>query len=100
MLVCYAFIFSQVLTLIRYFIKVDFMFGLRDYICQIEDFVISRFIIWRLCSTHFTVTFARPKNIVRYIKDFVKKSFVKSRFHCRKLAHDEIKSYTEKQRNF
>ena len=35
---------------IRY-IKVDFTFGLPDYVRYIEEFVISRF-----CSIHFTVT--------------------------------------------
>ena len=64
MSICPAFIFCRVLTLIRYS-EVDFTFGFRNYVRSIEDFVVSRFVIWRLCSIHLTVTFARPKNIVR-----------------------------------
>ena len=48
-----------------------------DYVRYIEEFVISRFVISRFYSIHFTVTLAGTKNIVRYIEDFVK-----SRFHC------------------
>ena len=48
-----------------------------DYVRNIEEFVISRFVISRFYSIHFTVTLAGTKNIVRYIEDFVK-----SRFHC------------------
>ena len=43
---------------IRY-IEVDFMFGLPDFVRYIEDFVISRFVISRFYSIHFTVTLAR-----------------------------------------
>ena len=43
---------------VRY-IEVDFTFGLPNYVCYIEEFVISRFVISRLSSIHFTVTFAR-----------------------------------------
>ena len=76
MVVCCAFISCRVLTLIRY-IQEDFRFGPRDYVRQIEDFITSRFVIWRLCSIHFTVTLAGLKNIVRYIEDFVNRcSFV------------------------
>ena len=42
---------------IRY-IEVDFTFGLPDYVHYIEEFVISRFVISRLYSIHFTVTLA------------------------------------------
>ena len=38
------------------YIKVDFMFGLPDYVRYIEEFVISRFIISRFYSIHYTVT--------------------------------------------
>ena len=31
---------------------------------------------------HFTITLAGTYDIVRYIEDFVKWRFVKSRFHC------------------
>ena len=40
------------------YIEVDFTFGLLDYVRYIEEFVISRFVISRLYSTHFSVTFA------------------------------------------
>ena len=43
---------------IRY-IKVDFMFGFPDCVRYIEEFVISRFVISRFHSIHFTVTLAR-----------------------------------------
>ena len=62
--------FCSVLTFIRY-IKVDFTFGLLDCVCYNEDFVISRFVISRFCSIHFTITLAGLKNIVRYTEDFV-----------------------------
>ena len=39
-------------------IEVDFTIGLPDYVCYIEEFVISRFIISRFYSIHFTVTLA------------------------------------------
>ena len=54
---CSAFIFCRVLTLIRY-IEVDFTFGLPDHVRYIEEFVISRFVISRFYSIHFTVTLA------------------------------------------
>ena len=47
------------------------MFGLLDCAHDNEDFVISRFVISRFCSIHFSVTLAGLKNIVRYTKDFV-----------------------------
>ena len=65
LLVCFAFIFCLVMTIIRY-IGVDFTFGLLDCVRYNEDFVISRFF-----SIHFTVTLAGLKNIVRYTEDFV-----------------------------
>ena len=58
------------MTFIPY-IGVDFTFGVLDYVRYNEDFVISRLVISRFCSIYFTVTLARLKNIVRYIKDFV-----------------------------
>ena len=42
---------------IRY-IEVDFTFGLPDYVRYIEEFVISRFVISRFYSMHFTITLA------------------------------------------
>ena len=48
---------SCVDIVIRY-IEVDFAFGLQDYVCYIEKFVISRFIILRFYSIHFTVALA------------------------------------------
>ena len=58
------------MTFIRYF-GVDFTFGVIDCVRYIEDFVISRFVISRFCSIHFSVSLARLKNIVRYTEDFV-----------------------------
>ena len=54
---CSAFIFCRVVTLIRY-IDVDFTFGLPDHVRYIEEFVLSRFVISRFYSIHFTVTLA------------------------------------------
>ena len=48
---------SHVDTVICY-IEVDFTFGLLDYVRYIEEFVISRFVISRFYSIHFTVTLA------------------------------------------
>ena len=47
------------------------MFGLLDSDCYNEDFVKSRFVISRFCSTHFSVMLAGLKNIIRYTKDFI-----------------------------
>ena len=58
------------MTFIRY-IGVDFTFGLLDCVLYNEDFVISRFVMSRICSIHFTVTLAGLKNIVRYTEDLV-----------------------------
>ena len=44
-------------VVIRY-IEVDFTFGVPDYVRYIEEFVISRFVISRFYSIHFTVTLA------------------------------------------
>ena len=68
--VCFAFIFCRVMTFIRY-IGVDFTFGVRDCVRYIEVFVISRFVISRFCSIHFTITLAGLKNIFRYTENFV-----------------------------
>ena len=62
-----------------------------DYVRYIEEFVISRFVISRFYSIHFTVTLAETKNIVRYIEDFVKQRFVKSRFHCTENKQDQAR---------
>ena len=58
------------MTFIRY-IGVDFTFGLLDCVRYNEEFVISRFVISRFCSKHFTITLAGLKNIVCYTEDFV-----------------------------
>ena len=70
LLVCFTYIFCRVMTFIRN-IVVDFIFGLLSCVHYNEDFVILRFIIPRFCSTHFTITLAGLKNIVRYTEDFV-----------------------------
>ena len=57
------------LAFIRY-IGVHFTFGLLDYVRYNEDFLLSRFVISRFCSIHFTATLAGPKNIIRYTEDF------------------------------
>ena len=41
-----------------HYIEVDFTFGVPDYVRYIEEFVISRFVISRFYSIHFTVTLA------------------------------------------
>ena len=57
------------LTFVRYF-GVYYTFGLLDCVGYNEDFVISRFVIWkfvipRSCPIHFTVTLDGRKSIVR-----------------------------------
>ena len=52
-----VYLLSSVDIVIRY-IEVDFTFGLPDYVRYIEEFVISRFVISRFYSIHFTVTLA------------------------------------------
>ena len=68
--VCFAFIFCRVITFIRY-IGVDVTFGLLGCVRYNENFVMSRFVISRFCSIHFTVTVAGLKHLVRYAEDFV-----------------------------
>ena len=58
------------MTFIRY-IGVDFTFGVLDGVRYVEEFVISRFVISRFCSIHFTIILAGLKNIVRYTEEFV-----------------------------
>ena len=38
------------------------MFGLPDYVRYIEEFVISRLVIWRFYSTHFYCKISRPRS--------------------------------------
>ena len=40
------------------YIEVYFTFGLLDYVRYIEEFVISRFVVSRFYSIHFSVTLA------------------------------------------
>ena len=58
--------------IVIHYIEVDFTFGLPDYVCYIEEFVILRFVISRFYSIHFTLTWAGRLNIVLYVEDFVK----------------------------
>ena len=51
--------------------EVYFTFGLLDCVRYNEDFVISRFVISRFSSIHFTVILTGLKTIVRYTEDFV-----------------------------
>jgi len=52
-----VYLLSRVDIVIHY-IEVDFMFGLPDYVRYMEEFVISRFVISKFYSIHFTVTLA------------------------------------------
>ena len=52
-----VYLLRRVDVVIRY-IEVDFTFGVPDYVRYIEEFVISRFVISRFYSVHFTVTLA------------------------------------------
>ena len=52
-----VYLLSRVDNVIHY-IEVDFTFGLPDYVRYIEEFVISRFLIWRFYSINFTVALA------------------------------------------
>jgi len=52
-----VYLLSHTDLVIRY-IEVDFTFGLLDCVRYIEEFVISRFVISRFYSIHFTVTLA------------------------------------------
>ena len=53
------YLLPQVDMFVICYIKVDFMFGgLPDCVRYIEEFVISRFVILRFYSIHFTVTLA------------------------------------------
>ena len=59
LLICSALdLLQRIDTVIRY-IEADFTFGFPDYVCYIEEFVISTFVISRFYSIHFTVTLAR-----------------------------------------
>ena len=58
------------MTFIRY-IGVDFTFRLLDCVRYNKDFVISRLVISRFCSIHFTVALAGLKNLIHYTEDFV-----------------------------
>ena len=51
------YLLSRVDIVVRY-IEVDFTFGLPDYVRYIEEFVISKFVISRFYSMHFTITLA------------------------------------------
>ena len=51
------YLLSRVDIVIRY-IEVDFTFGLPDYVGYIEEFVMSKFVMSRFYSIHFTVTLA------------------------------------------
>ena len=52
-----VYLLSRVDIVICY-IEVDFMFALPHYVRDIEEFVISRFVISRLYSIHYIVTLA------------------------------------------
>ena len=66
-----VYLLSRVDIVIRY-VEEDSTFGLPDYVRYIEEFAISRFVISRFYSIHFTVTLAGTLSIARYIEDFVK----------------------------
>ena len=52
-----VYLLPRVDMVIRY-VEVDFMFGLTDYVRYIDEFIISRFVLLRLYSIHFTLTLA------------------------------------------
>ena len=52
-----VYLMSRVDTVIRY-MEVYFTFGLPDYVRYIEEFAMSRFVISRFYSIHFTVILA------------------------------------------
>ena len=52
-----VYLLQRVDIVIRYS-EVDFTFGFPDYVRYIEEFVMSRFVISRFYSVHFTVTLA------------------------------------------
>ena len=96
LLVCFAFIFCHMMTLIIRYIGIDFLFGVLHCVHYIEDFAIWRFVISRFCSIHFTVTLAGLKNIIRYSEDFVIQRFVKSRFHRNSSASVKCHFHTRR----
>ena len=55
------------LTFIRYIEVLDIL----DCVRYKEDFVISRFVMSKLCCIHFTVILAGLKKVVCYTEDFV-----------------------------
>ena len=67
-MVCFAFIFGQLLTFIRY-IEVYFTFAFLNCVRYNEDFVKSRFVTSRFCSIHFVVISAWLKKIFRYAEE-------------------------------
>ena len=52
-----VYLLPRVDVAIRY-IEVDFTFGVPNYVRYYEEFVISRFVISKFYSIHFTVTLA------------------------------------------
>ena len=52
-----VYLLPRVDMVIRY-VEVDFTFGLTDYVHYIDEFIISRFVLLRLYSIHFTLTLA------------------------------------------
>ena len=52
-----VYLLPRVDMVIRY-VEVDFTFGLTDYVRYIDEFIISRFVLLRLYSIHFTLTLA------------------------------------------
>ena len=70
LLVCFAFIFRHMLTFIRY-IEGFSTFGILNSVRYKEEFVISRLVISRFCSIHFTVRAEENRSLyqrLRYIE--------------------------------
>ena len=65
-------LYIQLVDIVIRYIEIDFTFRLPEYVRYIEEFVISRFVISRLHSIHFTLTLVGTGDIVGYIEDFVK----------------------------
>ena len=51
-------LYIQLVDIVIRYIEVDFTFGLPEYVRYMEEFVISRFVISRFYSIHFTETLA------------------------------------------
>ena len=91
-----AFVFCHMLTFVHYN-GVYHTLGLLNQVHYNEDFIILRFIISSFFPTHFTVTLAELKSIIRYAEDFVVQRLVKSRFLCVLFEESSLPPFTYKR---